>query len=92
MKSRFLKFNSSHIEYASGFPGKNTTNVYNIKSCLLNIEGARSGFYRADVCCAIVHLLTKSFEEMYVFGEKSFEEMHDFRKNNIEEMHDYGTM
>ena len=35
VKSKFLKLNSSHIEYVLGCLGKNTTKVYNIKSYLL---------------------------------------------------------
>ena len=53
VKSKFLKLNSSHIEYVLGCLGKNTTKVYNIKSYLLaslfNAVSTRNSYYKAEV-------------------------------------------
>lgn len=51
VKSKFLKLNSSHIEYVLGCLGKNTTKVYNIKSYLLaslfNAVSTMNSYYKA---------------------------------------------
>ena len=53
VKSKFLKLNSSHIEYVLGCLGKNTTKVYNIKSYLLaslfNAVSTMNSYYKAEV-------------------------------------------
>ena len=53
VKSKFLKLNSSHIEYVLGCLGKNTTIVYNIKSYLLaslfNAVSTMNSYYKAEV-------------------------------------------
>lgn len=53
VKSKFLKLNSSHIEYVLGCLGKNTTKVYNIKSYLLaslfNAVSIMNSYYKAEV-------------------------------------------
>lgn len=53
VKSKFLKLNSSHIEYVRGCLGKNTTKVYNIKSYLLaslfNAVSTMNSYYKAEV-------------------------------------------
>ena len=53
VKSKFLKLNSSHIEYVLGCLGKNTTKVYNIKSYLLaslfNAVSTMNIYYKAEV-------------------------------------------
>ena len=52
VKSKFLKLNSSHIEYVLGCLGKNTTKVYNIKSYLLaslfNAVSTMNSYYKAE--------------------------------------------
>lgn len=53
VKSKFLKLNSSHIEYVLGCLGKNTTKAYNIKSYLLaslfNAVSTMNSYYKAEV-------------------------------------------
>lgn len=53
VKSKFLKLNSSHIEYVMGCMQSNTTKVKNIKKYLLaslfNAPATISGYYRAEV-------------------------------------------
>lgn len=53
VKSRFLKLNSSHIEYAFDCLDKNTTKVHNIKGYLLttlyNTFTSIDSYYRAEV-------------------------------------------
>lgn len=53
VKFKFLKLNSSHIEYVLGCLGKNTTKVYNIKSYLLaslfNAVSTMNSYYKAEV-------------------------------------------
>ena len=53
VKSKFLKLNSSHIEYVLGCLVKNTTKVYNIKSYLLaslfNAVSTMNTYYKAEV-------------------------------------------
>lgn len=53
VKSKFLKLNSSYIEYVLGCLGKNTTKVYNIKSYLLaslfNAVSTMNSYYKAEV-------------------------------------------
>ena len=53
VKSKFLKLNSSHVEYVINCLGKNTTKVRNIKSYLLaslfNAGSTISSYYKAEV-------------------------------------------
>ena len=53
VKSKFLKLNSSHIEYAMDCLKTNTTKVHNIKKYLLatlfNAPSTISGYYQAEV-------------------------------------------
>lgn len=53
VKSKFLKLNSSHIEYAMDCLKKNTTKVHNIKKYLLatlfNAPSTIGGYYQAEV-------------------------------------------
>lgn len=53
VKSKFLKFNYSHVEYVIASLGKNTTKVRNIKSYLLaslfNAGSTISSYYKAEV-------------------------------------------
>ena len=53
VKSRFLKLNSGHIEYAFGCIDKNTTKVRNVKKYLLatlyNAPATMDTYYRAEV-------------------------------------------
>lgn len=53
VKSRFLKLNSSHLEYVFDCIDKNTTKVNNIKAYLLaalyNAPTTMDSFYRAEV-------------------------------------------
>ena len=53
VRGRFLKINSSHLEYAFGCIDKNTTKVGNIKAYLLaalyNAPATMDSYYRAEV-------------------------------------------
>ena len=53
VKSKFLKLNSSHIEYAMQCLKTTTTKVHNIKKYLLatlfNAPSTISGYYQAEV-------------------------------------------
>ena len=53
VRSRFLKINSSHLEYVFGCIDKNTTKVGNIKAYLLaalyNAPATMDSYYRAEV-------------------------------------------
>ena len=53
VKSRFLKINSSHLEYVFGCIDRNTTKVGNIKAYLLaalyNAPATMDSYYRAEV-------------------------------------------
>lgn len=53
VKGKFLKLNSSHIEYALDCMKANTTKVHNIKKYLLatlfNAPSTISGYYQAEV-------------------------------------------
>lgn len=53
VKSKFLKLNSSHIEYVIDCFKANTTKVHNIKKYLLatlfNAPTTMSGYYQAEV-------------------------------------------
>lgn len=53
VKSRFLKLNSSHLEYVMDRLAANTTKVHNIKKYLLatlfNAPSTMEGYYRAEV-------------------------------------------
>lgn len=53
VKSRFLKVNSSHVEYVFGCLDNNTTKVRNIKAYLLsalyNSTATMDSYYRAEV-------------------------------------------
>ena len=53
VRSRFLKINSSHVEYVFGCIDKNTTKVGNIKAYLLaalyNAPATMDSYYRAEV-------------------------------------------
>ena len=53
VRSRFLKINSSHVEYVFGCIDSNTTKVGNIKAYLLtalyNAPATMDSYYRAEV-------------------------------------------
>ena len=53
VRSRFLKINSSHVEYVFGCIDRNTTKVGNIKAYLLaalyNAPATMDSYYRAEV-------------------------------------------
>ncbi len=53
VRSRFLKINSSHLEYVFGCIDRNTTKVGNIKAYLLtalyNAPATMDSYYRAEV-------------------------------------------
>lgn len=53
VRSRFLKINSSHVEYVFGCIDNNTTKVGNIKAYLLtalyNAPATMDSYYRAEV-------------------------------------------
>ena len=63
VKSRFLKLNSSHIEYAIDCFNQNSTKVRNIKKYLLailfNAPSTISGYYTAEVHHDMTYLAAK---------------------------------
>lgn len=63
VKSKFLKLNSSHIEYAIDCLKNNTSKVHNIKKYLLatlfNAPSTISGYYQAEVNCDMEQYVAK---------------------------------